>query len=172
MDWEFENTLRCREGTRHRGFPTLRSNNMIEKTFSDVAKSRFQNSWSWKRTLAICTKPLARQGFAPLRFVPDSLTGLRGLISARWCVVLQHADSSPRLVGLAASRIGEKRQQPHPKRQALQLRRGMQQRTRLDRLPPVWGKEFRPFPRREFQRRTGINQRATNGLLEHLEKRR
>jgi hypothetical protein len=98
---------------------------MIEKTFSDVAKSRFQNSWSWKRTLTISTKPVAQQVFAPLRFVPDSLTGLRGLISARWSVVLQHADSSPRLVGLAASRIGEKRQQPHSERQALQLRRGM-----------------------------------------------
>src|SRR5580704_16709092 len=72
-----------------------------------------------------CRDGDCNSGFAQLRFVPDSLTGLRGLISARRSAVFQHADSSPRLVGLAASRIGEKRQQPHPERQALQLRRGM-----------------------------------------------
>ena len=88
-------------------------------------KARFRAGETENAALVICTKPLARQGFARLRFVPDSLTGLRGLISARWAAVLQHADSSPRLVRLASSRIGEKRQQPHPERQALQLRRGM-----------------------------------------------
>src|SRR4029077_1323923 len=103
---------------------------------------------------------------------PQSLTVLRALISVPWSAVFQHADSAPRLVGLAASRIGEKRHQPHPKRQALQLGRCVQQRTRLNRSPPEWGEEFRSLPGREFQRRTSIGQRDTNGLLEHLEKRR
>ena len=92
---------------------------------SPVATSPMRVSRLIRAGFNPCRDGHCYSGFAQLRFVSDSLTGLRGLISARRSVVLQHADSSPRLVGLAASRIGEKRQQPHPERQTIQLRRGM-----------------------------------------------
>ena len=54
------------------------SNSEVGYPFPTQVKARFQAVETENPALVHYTKPLARQGFVRLRFVSDSLTGLRG----------------------------------------------------------------------------------------------